>query len=107
MVEVLVPFAVIEVGAAVIREVAAEAGPGVNCTVALSVIAAAFPGPGMVAVPVGVEGGRVAGWWVGGLGPCPDVGPPREAPRRGGQGHRGTPGGQVIPAGVLELDRNG
>ncbi len=55
MVEVVTPSAVIEAGAAVIREVVASATPGVRVTVALFVIAAAFTVPVTVAMPVVVE----------------------------------------------------
>ena len=51
MVEVDTPSAVIEVGAAVIKDVVASATPGVRVTVALSVIAAAFTVPVIVADP--------------------------------------------------------
>ncbi len=51
IVEVDVPSATIEVGAAVIREVVASATPGVNVTVAVSVMPAAFTVPVIVAVP--------------------------------------------------------
>ena len=60
IVEVLEPFATIDVGAAVIWEVAVEAGPGVKVTTSLSVIAAAFRVPVMVADPAVVEEVRVA-----------------------------------------------
>ena len=52
MMEVDVPLAVIELGAAVINEVVAEAAPGIDVTVALSVIATVFTMPVMVAVPM-------------------------------------------------------
>ena len=55
MVEVDTPSAVIEEGAAVIKDVVASATPGVNVTVELSVIAVAFTVPVIVAVPVVVE----------------------------------------------------
>ncbi len=55
MVEVDMPSAVIEEGAAVIRDVVASATPGVRVTVALSVIAVAFTVPVIVAVPVMVD----------------------------------------------------
>ncbi len=55
MVEVDTPSAVIEAGAAVIRDVVASTTPGVNVTVALSVIVVAFTVPEMVAMPVIVE----------------------------------------------------
>ena len=52
MVEVLEPFAGIEVGDAVICDVAPDGGPGpVNVTVAVSVIAEAFTVPLTVALP--------------------------------------------------------
>ncbi len=51
MAEVDVPSAVIDVGAAVIKEVDAEAAPAVNITVAISVIAAPLTVPVTVAVP--------------------------------------------------------
>ncbi len=50
-VEVAAPSATIEVGAAVISDVAAAAAPAVNVTVSVSVIAAAFTVPVIVAVP--------------------------------------------------------
>ena len=55
MVEVVTPSAVIEAGAAVIRDVVASATPGVRVTVALSVIAVAFTVPVTVVVPVMVD----------------------------------------------------
>ena len=55
IVEVDTPSAVIEAGAAVIRDVVASATPGVRVTVALSVIAVAFTVPVIVAVPVVVD----------------------------------------------------
>ena len=55
IVEVVAPSATIEVGAAVISEVVALATPGVNVTVSVSVIAAAFTVPVIFAVPVVVE----------------------------------------------------
>ena len=60
MVEVDTPSAVIEEGAAVIRDVVASATSGVNVTVALSVIAVAFTVPVTVAVPVVVVDVSVA-----------------------------------------------
>ena len=51
MVEVDTPSAVIEEGAAVIRDVVASARLGVRVTVVLSVIAVAFTVPVIVAVP--------------------------------------------------------
>ncbi len=60
MVEVDTPSAVIEEGAAVIRDVVASATPGVNVTVALSVIPAAFTVPVIVAVPAVVVEVKVA-----------------------------------------------
>ncbi len=60
MVEVDVPSAVIDVGAAVMVEVAAEGGAVVKLTVALSVMAAAFSVPVMVAVPTVVAEVSVA-----------------------------------------------
>ncbi len=51
IVEVDVPLAVMEVGAAVINEVAAEAAPGVKLTVALLVKADPFTVPVIEAVP--------------------------------------------------------
>jgi hypothetical protein len=60
-VEVLVPFAGIDVGAAVICEVAPDGGPGpVNVTVAVSVIALPLTVPLTVAVPGTVEDVSVA-----------------------------------------------
>ena len=55
IVEVVAPSAIIEVGAEVISDGVGSAAPGVNVTVALSVIAAAFTVPVIVAVPVVVE----------------------------------------------------
>ncbi len=60
MVEVDVPSAVIEIGAAVMVEVAAEGGPVVKLTVASSAMAAAFTVPVTVAVPSVVEEVSVA-----------------------------------------------
>jgi hypothetical protein len=60
IVEVVTPFATIEVGAAVISEFVASAAPGVNVTVAVSVIATAFTVPVIVAVPVVVAEVSVA-----------------------------------------------
>ena len=60
MVEVDDPSAVIEVGAALIREVVASAAPGVKMTIALSVIAAALTVPVTVADPVVVAEVNVA-----------------------------------------------
>ncbi len=54
MVEVDIPSAAIEAGAAVIRDVVASATPGVRVTVALSVIAVAFTVPVIVADPAAV-----------------------------------------------------
>ena len=52
MVEVLLPSAVIDVGAAVINEVAGSAPPDEKSTSALSSMAAALTEPVTVAVPV-------------------------------------------------------
>ncbi len=52
IVEVVTPSATIEVGAAVISDLVGSAGPGVNVTVAVSVIPTAFNVPVIVAVPV-------------------------------------------------------
>ncbi len=60
IVEVDTPSAVIEAGAAVIRDVVASATPGVRVTVALSVIAVAFTVPVTVADPVVVVEVKVA-----------------------------------------------
>ncbi len=60
IVEVVAPSATIEVGAAVISDVAGSAGAGSNVTVAVSVIAAAFTVPVIVAVPGAVGEVRVA-----------------------------------------------
>jgi hypothetical protein len=61
IVEVLEPFAGIDVGAAVIWEVAPDGGPGpVNVTVAVSVIALPLTVPLTVAVPGTVEDVSVA-----------------------------------------------
>jgi hypothetical protein len=60
MVEVLVPFAVIEVGEAVMVEVVALAVPGTNVTVSLSVIVTPPTVPVMVDVPAVVEEVKVA-----------------------------------------------
>ena len=60
MVEVEVPSAVREAGAAVISEVAAEATPGVKLTVELSEMDDPFAVPVMVAVPVVVAEVSVA-----------------------------------------------
>jgi hypothetical protein len=60
IVEVVMPSATIEVGAAVISEVVASAAPGVNVTVAVSVIATAFSVPVIVAVPTVVAEVNVA-----------------------------------------------
>ena len=60
MVEVLVPLAVIEVGAAVRVVVSALIGPVVKITVALSVKATAFKIPVIVAVPAVVDDVSVA-----------------------------------------------
>ena len=51
IVEVVAPSAAIEVGAAVISEVANAAAPGVNVTVSVSVMLAAFTVPVIFAVP--------------------------------------------------------
>lgn len=60
MVEVVLPSAVIDVGEAVIKEVAGSAPPEIKLTVALSVIAAAFTVPVTIAVPVVTAEVRVA-----------------------------------------------
>ena len=60
IVEVVAPSAIMEVGAAVISDVVASAAPGVNVTVSVSVIDAAFTVPVIVAVPVVVAEVRVA-----------------------------------------------
>ena len=60
MVEVVAPSAVIDVGDAVINDVPVTAAPGVNVTVALSVIDDAFRVPVIVAVPVVVAEVNVA-----------------------------------------------
>ena len=60
IVEVVAPSATIEVGAAVINEVVAEATPGLKLTVALSVMADPFTVPVMVAGPAVVEEVSVA-----------------------------------------------
>jgi len=60
MVDVLVPFAVMDVGEAVIVDVAVEAVPTVNVTVASSVIALPFSVPVIVAVPATVDDVKVA-----------------------------------------------
>ncbi len=60
MVEVDIPSATIEAGAAVIRDVVPSAAPGVRVTVALSVIATAFAVPVIVAGPVMVVDVKVA-----------------------------------------------
>ena len=60
MVDVLLPFASIEVGAAEIVLVAVDALPAVKSTVALSVMAARSSVPVMVAVPAVVLEVRVA-----------------------------------------------
>ncbi len=60
IVEVVTPSAVIEVGDAVMVDVAAAAGPGVNVTVALSVMADELTVPVTVAVPVVVAEVNVA-----------------------------------------------
>ena len=55
MVDVVIPLAIMEAGTGVIiKVVAALADPAVKVTVALSVIAAAFSVPVIVAVPVTV-----------------------------------------------------
>jgi hypothetical protein len=60
MVDVLLPFAAIEVGTAVMVEGVAEAAPAVKVTVALSAIDAPFSVPVIVAVPAVVEDVSVA-----------------------------------------------
>ena len=60
IVEVVIPLATMEVGAAVISDLAATAAPGISVTVTVSVIAAAFTVPLTVAVPVVVAEVRVA-----------------------------------------------
>ena len=60
MVEVVAPSAVIDVGAAVIVDCVASAGPGSKSTVALSVIEAALTVPVTVAVPEVVDEVSVA-----------------------------------------------
>ena len=60
IVEVSTPSATIEVGAAVISDVVASAASGVNVTVSVSVIAAAFTVPVIVAVPTVVAEVNVA-----------------------------------------------
>ncbi len=60
IVEVVAPSAVIDAGAAVISDVVASTAPGVNVTVSVSVIAAAFTVPVIVAVPVVVAEVNVA-----------------------------------------------
>jgi hypothetical protein len=60
IVEVLEPFATIEVGDAVIWDVAVAAGPGVKVTTSLSVIAFPFRVPVIVALPAVVDEVRVA-----------------------------------------------
>ncbi len=60
IVEVVTPFAIIEVGTAVISDLVGSAGPGVNVTVAVSVMATAFTVPVIVAVPVVVAEVSVA-----------------------------------------------
>ncbi len=60
IVEVVTPSATIEVGAAVISDVVASAAPGINVTVAVSVMATAFTVPVIVAVPVVVAEVSVA-----------------------------------------------
>jgi hypothetical protein len=60
IVEVATPSATIEVGTAVIRDVVGSAAPGINVTVAVSVIATAFNVPVIVAVPVVVAEVNVA-----------------------------------------------
>ncbi len=60
MVEVDIPSAAIEAGAAVIRDVVASATPGVRVTVAISVIATAFIVPVIVAAPKVVVDVKVA-----------------------------------------------
>ena len=57
---VLVPLAVMDAAAAVIVEVAVDAGPGTKFTSSLSVIGLAFNVPVTVAVPAAVEEVRVA-----------------------------------------------
>ena len=60
IIEVDVPLAVMEVGAAVINEVVAAGAPGLKLTVALSVMADPFTVPEMVAVPAVVAEVSVA-----------------------------------------------
>jgi hypothetical protein len=60
MVDVLVPFAVIEVGDAVITEVVAFAAPGTNATLSLSVMDIPPTVPVMVDVPAVVAEVNVA-----------------------------------------------
>jgi hypothetical protein len=60
IVEVDDPSATIGVDAAVIRDVVASAAPGVNATVAVSVIATALTVPVIVAVPAVVPEVSVA-----------------------------------------------
>ena len=60
IVEVEEPSAMMEVGAALMSEAAGSAAPGPKFTVAVSVMAAAFTVPVMVAVPVVVAEVRVA-----------------------------------------------
>ena len=55
IVDVVTPSAIIEVGVAVINDVAPSAGPGISVIVALSVMLPAFTVPVIVAVPVVVE----------------------------------------------------
>ena len=60
IVEVVTPSAIIEVGTAVMSDVVASAAPGINVTVAVSVIATALTEPVIVAVPVVVAEVSVA-----------------------------------------------
>ena len=60
IVEVVIPFATMDVGTAVIVEVVRSAGPGVKLTAALSVMAAALTIPVTVADPVVVAEVNVA-----------------------------------------------
>ncbi len=60
IVEVVAPSAIIEVGAELISDVAPAAAPAVNVTVSVSVIAAAFTVPVIVANRAGWSGVSVA-----------------------------------------------
>ena len=60
IVVVLTPFATIELEAAVIVDVAALAGPGVNATTSLSVIGDPFNVPVIVALPAVTDDVKVA-----------------------------------------------